>query len=365
MDDIVPGLLEQIQSAFDRNIADDEVAQEIHEKIVKGSATYADAQEYACQIGEALSKSLQANLRSGVLPDGTMYYNIADRVLRPMLESDHKVISEAAQMVQTSLNQAAGLGMKAQAAPLDTDRIDGLVNKISGKPIDDVMWLLGEPIINFSQNIVDETIRQNVDFQGRAGLRPKVIRKAERKCCSWCRNLAGEYDYPDIPHDVYRRHENCRCVVEYDPGDGRRQNVHTKRWTSQGERDMIEERKRLGLSNTDIFQPRSYQDVIDRYVELDRPAIVDAAEKGKRHAGVYDDASNKTRKQLAKSIVSRTSQVERHADKIKDPTAYVKDWEMLTPDQRSGLLRKWEKDMRRNAEQAEIELYVFEKRFGQ
>ena len=72
-----------------------------------------------------------------------------------------------------------------------------------------------------------------VNFQGRSGLTPKIFRKAERKCCDWCAQLAGEYDYPDVPDEVYQRHERCRCTVEYDPADGKRkrQNVHTKTWT--------------------------------------------------------------------------------------------------------------------------------------
>ena len=43
-------------------------------------------------------------------------------------------------------------------------------------------------------------------------------------------------------------HERCRCVVEFDPGDGRRQNVHTKKWTAADNRDKIEQRKAFGLN---------------------------------------------------------------------------------------------------------------------
>ena len=42
--------------------------------------------------------------------------------------------------------------------------------------------------------------------------------------------LAGVYNYPDVPEDVYRRHNNCRCQVIYDPKDGsRKQDVHDKK----------------------------------------------------------------------------------------------------------------------------------------
>lgn len=367
MEDIAPGLLETIRESFRQSIQSSKKIQALYKAIQDGNATYIDAEEYAYQVGEALSQAFGKHLSSAALPDGRMYFNIADRVLRPMLEEDHGIVSDAATMVQTALNQKAGIGIKAQTVAVNEDRIYGIVDKVSNADsFDDVAWLLDAPVKNFSMSVVDEILKANVDFQGKAGLRPKIIRKAERKCCEWCSRLAGEYDYPEVPDDVYRRHENCRCTVDYDPGDGRRQNVHTKRLTMSGERDIIEERKRIGLNNIDTFRPKEYASTISRYAKIDRSASVAAAKAGKRHghAGVYVDAMNKSKKQLQKSIVSRVAEVERHADKIKHPENYVLDWADRDPRYQAGLIRKWEKDMRRNAEQAEIELAVFEERYG-
>ena len=367
MEDIAPGLLLRIRSSFQKRMEESKEIQALYQKIQSGGATYADAEDYAYHIGQVLSQAFGESLGSAVLPDGRMYYNIADRILRPLLEEDHSIVAKAAQMVQQTLNQQAGIGITVQTAEVNLDRIQGIVDKVSNAEVfDDVAWVLDEPVKNFSMNVVDETIRKNVNFQGKSGLRPKVTRKAERKCCSWCSNLAGEYEYPDGPYDVYRRHENCRCTVEYDPGDGRRQNVHTKKWTQPGERDMIEERKRIGLENSDIFRPKSYHETIGSYVKVDRAAVLDAAKKGQihGHGGVYYDAVRKNKKQLQKSIVSHTSQVERHMDKIQNPEAYVPDWNERSEAYRQGLIRKWQKDMRRNAEQAEIELSVFEEMYG-
>ncbi|NLS85761.1 MAG: hypothetical protein GXZ14_09255 [Ruminococcaceae bacterium] len=179
-----------------------------------------------------------------------MYYNIAEKVIAPLLGDDHALVSDAAVQVQQALNTAAGVGLKAQTAPLDTDRVQGILNKVSSAPTyDDVAWVLYTPIKTFSQTIVDETLKRNAEFQSTVGLRPKIIRKAERKCCEFCSKLEGEYTYPrDVPHDVYVRHNNCRCLVEYDPGTfgaGLRQNVWTKKWTTPEERDKIEARKAL------------------------------------------------------------------------------------------------------------------------
>lgn len=231
MEDIAPNLLEAIREDFTHRIQKNRKILTLYEAIQNGTAAYQDAEVYAYEIGEALSQAFGKYLSSEVLPDGRMYYNIAERVLRPLLEENHGLVADAAFRVQTALNQKAKIGLKAQKAKVNEDRIRGIVDKVSNaENFDDVAWVLIEPVKNFSQSVVDQTLKENVEFQGRAGLRPKVVRKAESKCCEWCSALAGEYDYPDIPEDVYRRHERCRCSVEYDPGSGRRQNVWTKQY---------------------------------------------------------------------------------------------------------------------------------------
>ena len=240
MDDVAPELLEQIQKAFEENL-ENGAAQRWLTRIENGGG-YADAGEYAEAVGQALADAFRTCLSEEVLPDGRMYWNIADRVVRPMLERDHALVADVAQRTQTALNEAAGIGIRAQTVPLDDLRIDGILNRLSEAPrYSDIAWILDAPVRQFLHSIVDESVKRNAEFQYDAGLSPIIIRRAESKCCKWCSALAGKYAYPnDIPDDVYRRHDNCRCVVEYDPGDGKRQNVHTKQWTDSAQ---IEERK--------------------------------------------------------------------------------------------------------------------------
>ena len=48
---------------------------------------------------------------------------------------------------------------------------------------------------NLSMSTVDDTIRANADFHYESGLNPKIVRTSAGRCCEWCSNLAGEYDY--------------------------------------------------------------------------------------------------------------------------------------------------------------------------
>lgn len=216
MEDMAPELLEAIRRDFLELLKGEALEQ----------ATYAGAEEYAERVGSALAEAFHRHLSSAVLPDGRLYWNIADRAVRPLLEEDHRLVSAAAVEAQQALNTAAGLGLKAQAAPLDTERIDGLLKRLTAaEQYDDVAWVLDEPVKTFSRSVVDDTLRRNVEFQGKAGLSPRIIRRAESHCCEWCSRLEGVYTYPDVPGDVYRRHARCRCVVEYDPGSGKRRTL--------------------------------------------------------------------------------------------------------------------------------------------
>lgn len=254
MEDIAPSLLEKIQKSFRSRIAANPKIRAMENNIRGGSAGYADAEKYAELIGEALSQAFGEVLTPGALPDGKMYYNIAKKILDPMLKEDHQIVAQAAATVQRSLNQQVGIGLKAQIPDVNQDRIDGIVYKVSSaEKLEDVTWVLDEPIKNFSVSVVDDTLKKNVDFQGGAGLKPRIIRRTVANCCKWCNGLAGAYDYPDLPREVYQRHEYCRCTVEYDPGTGKRQNVHSRRWkdmkrnAEQAEIELAVFKERFGV----------------------------------------------------------------------------------------------------------------------
>lgn len=230
-EDIAPGLLEEIRKSFAKNLKDDKELQRLHTKIESGKADYKDAAHYANRCGSALAKAFGKHFTGENMPQGKAYYNIASRVLEPMLLENFGMISDAACKVQEDLNRIAGLNIKVQKPPVNRDRIAGIINRVSdAEELEDVEWILQEPVRNFSMNVVDDVLKANVDFQGKAGLRPVVVRESTGKCCKWCDNLAGVYEYPRVPSDVYRRHERCNCSVTYNPGDGRRQNVWSKRW---------------------------------------------------------------------------------------------------------------------------------------
>lgn len=249
MEDVAPALIVDVIDEFHRLYEESDKIRVLLGKVKEGTATFTEAQQYSLEVSRLIGAAYEKHVSSAALPNGRMCYNIASRLIPDTLDENYKTVSDYAVEVLKKLNENARIGLKAKAAEKDADRIEGLVNLASSaEQYDDVSEKLLTAFENFSQSIVDKTIQTNADLHYRAGLTPKIIRKSERKCCEWCANLAGEYDYPmDMPDDIFRRHENCRCTVEYDPGSGKRQNVHTKGWTESTEDAKIESRKILGL----------------------------------------------------------------------------------------------------------------------
>lgn len=216
MQDIAPGLLRLIQKEFEENFSKSEIIARVHEKIWDATATYLDADSFALEVGEILANAYQNNLSSAVLPDRHMYYNIADRIITPTLTKNHELITGVASDVQTILNKAAGIGIKALVPEINQDRIKGLIEKaVSVEDFDDVKWILDEPVKNHAQSIVTDSIQANAEFHYKSGMSPKIIRTSTGSCCEWCRKLEGAYKYPDVPKDIYHRHDYCRCTVDY------------------------------------------------------------------------------------------------------------------------------------------------------
>ncbi len=257
--DIAPELIETIKAEFQRKIAGSSKIKALEMKIRNKTASYRDAQEYAVKVSELMSEVLLSNLSADMLPDGKMYYNIAQRVMQESLGQNgtYGEISRYCFDVQEILNQDAAIGIKAVTPELNQDRIDGIVDIVSGKDdFDKIKYMLKEPLVNFGQSIVDEAVRSNADFQFKAGLSPKIVRISTGHCCEWCDKLTGTYEYSNVRKtgsDIWKRHKNCKCLVEYHPGNGKKQNAHTKIWESETE---LEKQKLLGLGEPLKKNPR-------------------------------------------------------------------------------------------------------------
>ena len=221
---------EDIKGEFVSLVNNDRIAQRYATLAAEGRATYHEASLYAARVGDLLGRTLRHHAPIISIDEWDL-----ENLIPQSLGLDHAMVSEICVQVQTSINEANNIGMRAVAPGFDGNRAYGLVEELRENPeFTNIEHLFYDQLTNFSQNVVDQAVRDNAELQSNAGITALIVRTAEYGACEWCQNLEGTYTYDEVKaagNDVWRRHDSCRCTVEYVPDrSGRRQDVWSKRW---------------------------------------------------------------------------------------------------------------------------------------
>ena len=206
---------EDIRQEFMDLVNSDKVVSDLYKKIRDGDATYATVNKLAARVGDDLGKILMRYAPTQNIDEWDL-----DDLIPGSLGLDHNIISTACKQMQEHMNKDAGLGIKPKEPKFNWDRTQGIIDELRKHPdnFEDIEKGFQDQLVNFSQNIVSDSIRDNAQLMARAGIKTMVIRQAEFKACEWCRDIAGVYDYAEVKdtgNDVWRRHENCRCTIDY------------------------------------------------------------------------------------------------------------------------------------------------------
>lgn len=260
--DVSKELLRKINKSFTLSYQKSEKVRKLLLAIKSKNCDYLKAMEYAEEVGKILAEAYMKNLSSDVLPDGKMYYDIASAILNPTLENNYGLISSYVCGAMDVMNEKAGINVKARKPSYNVSKTLGLIKKVSeAEYFDDVKNYLNEPVITNALSIVDEGVRVNADLHYSMGYKPVIVRRASFGCCKWCRSLAGTKEYyPAMDRDIFRRHQNCRCVVVYDPrnSDEKVQDVWSKKWNEQSKYDVVSQRLASNTSNkVDSIWPKA------------------------------------------------------------------------------------------------------------
>lgn len=114
--DVAPELLAQVQDLFNEGVRNSKRIAIVKRRYNDGSITYADVNVYAMELGEILSAAYQQVITKDALPDGRMYWNIADRVVGETMQHCFDMVEKLAMAVIKKLNEDAGIGMNAVSA---------------------------------------------------------------------------------------------------------------------------------------------------------------------------------------------------------------------------------------------------------
>lgn len=179
-------------------------------KLTVQGAGYNVAHDYALRVGVLTGRVLKK-----YQPTDLDEWDLED-LITGTLGLNHTMVATACAEAQKNINTKAHAGIRPQVPKFDGNRAFGLVAAV--KERGEIGPLFYDQLENFSQNVVDQAIKDNAEVQSGAGLHPKIVRTAEAHCCQWCEDLAGTYDYDEVRetgNPVWARHDNCRCLIEY------------------------------------------------------------------------------------------------------------------------------------------------------
>lgn len=202
-----------VSMVYNDRFYSDPLIRSLYRRVADGKATYAEVQTFAQRASVICSEVLM-----DYAPEAD-FAEWARELVTPSLTQMHGLIDDVAQQVQTHLNRVAELGIKAQSVPVDAERIGGIASALeAAEDTAQAESLLRRTSENYARHVGDEAVRRNAAFQSRAGLKPTIRRTSAAKCCAWCAEVAGTYDYADVSqqgNNVWRRHLDCRCLITY------------------------------------------------------------------------------------------------------------------------------------------------------
>lgn len=230
------------------------------EKIKKGDATFRDADMYSVEVGTMMSEAITETVVFDDLPNKTMYYNIAKKIIEPLLQEEYNLISNVAATIQDDYNRKIGIGMKAAKPEFNKKRCGKVIKKVvKSNSQESFNAFIIEPVKTFAWTVVDDTKRENAEIHHKAGLKVTVTREYDHvglhrrtkyaKVCSWCK----EREDSNVPYEkayakgMFQRHDGCGCIIEYTSAKGEK-TISTGKYTGWSE-EKPKQREQKALDN--------------------------------------------------------------------------------------------------------------------
>lgn len=226
----------RLRAELDRRLRSDRRLSALAEKIEAGTADFADTAEYtqivARHIGEVMSENI------GEITDPVGKELAARALLRDEYESINGVLGE----VQAHIDEGLGIQLEPVKPAFPAERVAQAAHSLLDPTVTEqtIRRRARSTSENITNSFHDDFIEENARFRSRAGLKVYVERRTSGKCCPWCTEVAGRYLMSEQPEGLFRRHDNCDCVIIYDGkvlrGQRGENGRRTRTWEDTGER---------------------------------------------------------------------------------------------------------------------------------
>ena len=180
--DIGPELYEAIQADFTTGVNSNSGIQKIMKKVVGGKATQTDMSKLSDLFGREASKALKRSLKLVDMPNNTLYWNIAESTIQPLLVRVWENVNYYAAAQQLFADKRDGLAIRIVkgAGPEERARqvMNMAVNSITQGELDNA---LTDPTITVARKFYDDFQQENARLRNDLGLETTVVRVYDEK----------------------------------------------------------------------------------------------------------------------------------------------------------------------------------------
>ncbi len=199
---------EQLRAALDKKLAADPSLRAVVKRIKNGTATLTDSAEYARVLSHILGREVSANV-----------LDLDDRagVVTQLLRDCYGDVNSIYAQTQTLLDEQAGIHIRPQQPDFPAERVDQFTHSLIDPTVKDsvIKRRAKSGCETITKSYHDDCIKKNAQFRHDAGLKCYIVRIGT-KCCEWCSDVAGKYEFGEQPDGIFRRHDNCDCTIIYD-----------------------------------------------------------------------------------------------------------------------------------------------------
>lgn len=227
--DITPGLYAKIQADFKAGVNSNAGIQAIMRKILKGSVKQKDMEKLADRFGREASKALKGNLVLAQMPNQTLYWNVAEGTIEPLLIEVYKNVNAYAIMQQGFTDKRDKLSIKVVSGKDPEARARAVMEMaVNSVTQEELRNALSDPVVTTARKFYTDFQKENMRLRNELGLETTVVRvydgvglKGGKEPCEWCISREGAYSYDDaIANGVFERHPGCGCSIEYHTSRG-------------------------------------------------------------------------------------------------------------------------------------------------
>lgn len=202
---------QRLRAELEKRLNADARLSRISEKVIAGTADFRDTAEYSEIAANHIGAVLQENIGTISSPLGKEY------ACKELLKDHYDTINGVLGEVQVAVDDQLGIHLTPKKAPFPSERVHTVAHALEDTTVkpETIRRRANAPVANVAKSFHDDYIRTNAKLRSDLGLKP-VIQRYGTGCCEWCSAVAGKYRFGEQPEDIFRRHDNCNCVIIYD-----------------------------------------------------------------------------------------------------------------------------------------------------